>query len=111
MKWQFWEASHFQPACSEFIGKYFFGDDSVDIPAATERFQTLVAVLDGALADRNWLVGDAMTTADVSVASYLCYRETCHYPMDAYANIERWLGAIEAIPAWAEVNPAPAAAA
>ena len=31
MKWQFWEASHFQPACTRFISRYFFGDESVDL--------------------------------------------------------------------------------
>ena len=105
LQWQFWESSHFQPACSRFIAKHVFGDDSVDIPAAEENFRRFAAVLDNALAGRDWLVGEGMTTADVAVASYLCYRDRCAYPMDGYANIARWLGVIEALPAWIEANP------
>ena len=105
MRWQFWETAHWTPACRQFISKHIFGNDDVDIPKAEEEFKTLAGVLDGHLASRKWLVGDAMTNADISVASYLCYREPCHYPMGGFANINRWLDPIEALPAWQAANP------
>ena len=104
MRWQFWEGCHWTPACFKFISKHIFKNDSVDIPKAEEDFKTLAAVLDGHLASRQWLVGDAMTTADVSVAAYLCYRNVCHYPVDGFTHIGRWLDQIEDLPSWQKAN-------
>ncbi len=104
MRWQFWEAAHWTPACSKFISKHIFNNDNVDIPAAEQDFKRFASVLDGHLGSRRWLVGDAMTTADVSVAAILCYRQPCHYPMTEFANIDRWLGRIEELPSWQRAN-------
>ncbi len=100
LRWQFWEACHWTPACAKFISRHLFGDETVDLEAAAQDFHKYASVLDGHLAGRDWLVGGAMTTADVSVAMVLYLREPCQYPMQDYANIARWLGRIEALPAW-----------
>ena len=106
MRWQFWESAHFQPACGQFISKHIFGNDDVDIAKAEEGFKSFGSVLDGHLASKEWLVGESMTTADISVSAYLCYRDACHYPMSDFANIARWLGQIEHEPAWKMANAA-----
>lgn len=108
MQWQFWEASHLQPACEPFISKHFFGRDGVDIDAATEVFTGLAGILDDHLAGRSWLVADTMTTADICVSAYLAYRTPCQYPLEGRANIDAWLARVEAAPAWAVANPPPA---
>lgn len=105
MRWQFWELAHWGPACAKFISKHIFKNDDVDIPAATEEFKRFADVLDGHLSDRQWLVGDEMTTADVSVGAILCYRHPCQYPMSAFENIDRWIGALEKLPSWQTANP------
>ena len=110
MRWQFWEGCHFNPAAGKFIAYHFFGNKSIDLDAAAEDFAPLAAVLDGHLANREWLVGDTMTTADISVAAILCYREMCHIPVTNLTNIERWLGQLEATTSWKSVNMAPEAA-
>lgn len=110
LRWQFWEGCHWTPACSQFISRHLFGNDEVDMAAAEKDFRHFAHVLDGHLAGRDWLVGDAMSTADISVSAILCYRQPCRYPMDGYAHIARWIGAIEATAAWQAVNPARAAA-
>lgn len=104
MRWQFWETAHWTPACSQFISKHIFGNDTIDMTKAEETFKFFGGVLDGHLASREWLVGDKMTTADVSVSAYLCYREPCHYPMSDFAHISRWLGQVEELPAWQMAN-------
>ena len=106
MRWQFWESAHWQPACSQFIAKHIFGNDDIDIAKAEEGFKTLGRVLDGHLASREWLVGDKMTNADISVSAYLCYRAPCHYPMSDFAHINRWLSQIEGESAWKLANAA-----
>lgn len=105
MRWQFWEGCHWTPACSKFISKHFFNDDSIDLDAAETDVRRFAAVLDGHLAGRDWLVGEAMTTADISVAAILCYRAPCQYPLAGFPNIARWIGRIEALDAWQAANP------
>lgn len=106
MRWQFWESAHWSPACSRFISKHLFKNDSIDLKEAEETFRRFAGVLDGHLGGRDWLVGDALTNADISVAAILCYREPCRYPLADFANINRWIGRMEAQPAWQLANAA-----
>jgi glutathione S-transferase len=107
MRWQFWEAAHFAPAAAKFISRHLFGNESIDLDAAADEFGKVAGILDGHLAGRDWLVGDEMTTADISVSAILCYRDACHMPVEGHANILRWLGNVEAGDAWRAVNPTP----
>lgn len=107
MRWQFWEGCHFTPAAGKFIAHHIFGNESIDLEAAGEEFTTLARVLDGHLSGRDWLVGDVMTTADISVSAILCYRGPCRMPVADHHNLLAWLDRIEAIPAWKEVNSQP----
>ena len=104
MRWQFWEIAHFAPAAGKFISRHFFGNEDVDLDAAAEEFGTLARVLESHLADRDWLVGDDMTTADIVVSAILCYRDACHMPVAGYDNVLRWLGNVEDRDAWKAVN-------
>jgi len=106
MRWQFWELAHWAPACSQFISKHLFGNEEVDLAKAEEGFKVVAGVLDEHLASRDWLVGDAMTNADISVAAILAYRAPCQYPMASFANINRWVGQIEELSAWQLANAA-----
>ncbi|WP_323776028.1 glutathione S-transferase family protein [Leisingera sp.] len=110
MRWQFWEGCHWTPVCSKFISRHLFGRADIDIEAAAEDFHKLAKVLNGHLDGRNWLSGELMTAADISVAAILCYREPCRYPVEGYSNILRWMARIERLEAWQTVNPAPQAA-
>ena len=104
MRWQFWESAHWTPACARFISKHLFGNDDVDLDAAEAEFNRFAKVLDGHLASRDWLVGETMTNADISVAAILCYRAPCHYPMGEFANLRDWIARIEELPAWQAAN-------
>ena len=105
VQWQFWEMAHFAPATSAFVAKTFFQRE-IDETAATEALHTVAKVLDGELAKRDWLVGDAISTADICVASTLCYRDYAAMPLDGFKNIDAWMQRLEARPAWAAANPA-----
>jgi len=99
MRWQFWEAAHWTPACTPFILRHVFGDESVDLAAAETEFRRFATVLDDHLAGRDWLSGDTLTTADMSVAPIMCLRAMCHFPMAGFANIEAWAARFEALEA------------
>ncbi len=59
-------------------------------------YQTLDAHLDG----RDWIVGGGPTIADMSCCGYLYYPEQFGFDRAAWPNIDRWLGAIAALPGW-----------
>lgn len=105
MRWQFWEACHWTPALQPFLAYHLFGNKEVDLEAAAVKFREFAAVLDGHLDGRGWLSGEAMTTADIVVAPIMAYSGPCHYPLADFPNISRWFAQIEALQAWAEVNP------
>ncbi len=58
-------------------------------------------VLDAHLADRAWMVGDAITAADLSCCGYLFYPEPFGFDRAAWPHIDRWLGRIADQPGWA----------
>ncbi len=64
------------------------------------RLQAAYGVLDAHLAGRDWIVGDGVTNADFSCCGYLFYPEPFGFERSAWANIDRWLGNIEALPGW-----------
>lgn len=66
----------------------------------TGRARGSLGVLDGHLKGRDWIVGDAMTIADLSCVGYL-YNET-EYGIDMaeYPEVDRWRGGIAALPGW-----------
>ncbi|MGB0505081.1 MAG: glutathione S-transferase family protein [Pikeienuella sp.] len=103
-RWQFWEAAHLNPGCRPFAAKHIFKTEGIDTDAATPEFRKYLSVLDGHLEGRNWLSGDNMTTADVSVSAIFCLRHACHFPMEGFDNVARWLAAIEATDAWKAAN-------
>jgi len=64
------------------------------------RLQTAYAILNGHLDGRDWIVGDAVTVADISCCGYLYYPEPFGFDRAAYPNIDRWLSNIAALPGW-----------
>ncbi|SHH59073.1 glutathione S-transferase family protein [Cognatishimia maritima] len=64
------------------------------------RLQAAYKVLEGHLEGRDWIVGDAITNADISCCGYLFYPEPYGFDRKAWPNIDRWLANIEATPGW-----------
>ena len=64
------------------------------------RLKTAYQVLDGHLAGRDWIVGEGPTNADFSCCGYLFYPESFGFDRGEWANIDRWLGNIEAMDGW-----------
>lgn len=78
----------------------------------TGRMKAALRVIDGQLASRPWLVGDAISCADISCCGYLFYPEPFNFDRADYPNIDAWLGRIAATPGWKhpyDLLPAPTA--
>ncbi len=64
------------------------------------RLKPAYATLDTHLEGRDWIVGDAMTNADLSCCGYLFYPEPFGFERTEWSNIDRWLGNIENAKGW-----------
>ncbi|MDH3263576.1 MAG: glutathione binding-like protein [Paracoccaceae bacterium] len=64
------------------------------------RLQSALKILDGHLAGRDWIVGNAPTIADTACCGYLYYPEPFGFDRKDFPNIARWLENISQLPGW-----------
>ncbi len=64
------------------------------------ELQGLLAILNGRLVGRSWLLGDAFTLADVIVASVITYGTYCGMAVDDHEEVRGWLARFHARPAF-----------
>ena len=112
IRWFSWNAQHFYrhggTLYFENIVKRRFGlgePDAAAVREAQEEFRRYAAVLTEHLEDRQWLVGDAITVADFSVAITLPYADQAAMPLGEFPVVRRWLDRLNAIEAWREPFP------
>jgi len=108
MRWLFWESNHWAQAIGRIVVEKIFHADNPD-QKAIERgladFRVLAGILDGHLAKKDWLSGDAPTVAEFSVGVWLGYTGLCALPLGDFSNVSRWHDRLAALPAWREVTP------
>lgn len=64
------------------------------------RLNSAYIVLNNALENKNWLVGETITIADIANCGYLFYPEPFGFERKKWINIDRWLNNIEETPGW-----------
>ena len=118
IRWFSWDTAHL----SRHAGTLYFqnfvkrrlrlGDpDPAAIEEATGYFKQFAGVLNDHLQGRHYLVGDSLTLADFAVSAFLADAEESRLPLDEFAEVRRWMGRLEEIPAWREPFPAAVSAA
>lgn len=107
IRWLSWGKANFVFACDmvhfELGTKLRFGLGATDAKLLEEgiaRFHEAAAILDGHLAAHEWLANDTLSYADFRMGTFLPYRSVMRLPFDRYPAISRWMGQLEAIPAW-----------
>ncbi len=112
LRWMFWEQSHFMYAAGtvfyQKLLKPLLGQepDEARVEEGVAKFRRHARALDDHLKGREWLVGEAMTLADLAVAAQLTYAKATDLPMDEFPEIQRWYSSIEELPAWKATHPA-----
>ena len=111
-RWQFWDSSHFSPQVGTLafqrVLKPMMGMGEPDVGKVEEalaNFRRFAAVLDKRLAGGKYIVGDAMTIADLTIASSLMYATQADVPLAEFAHIQTWFARISALDAWKKTNP------
>ncbi len=58
------------------------------------------ALVDAALGDRNWLVGDGLSLADIAWMPNVHRFELMDWPMERYPNLAAWHGRVKQLPSY-----------
>ena len=120
-RWLFWESTTWDPACAtivfERVVKALFGPggpDAAEVEKGLKKFTACAAILDAHLKGRAFMCGEALTIADLSLASALTMATPAQLPLADYPNIQAWAARIMELQAWKKtlvMQAAPAAAA
>lgn len=111
-RWQFWDASHFAAHIGtvvfERLVKAMMGmgePNQGKVDEALGNFRRFAAVLNKRLEGKNYVVGNALTVADFTLASGLMYSKQAELPLAEFPNIEAWFGRITELDAWKKTSP------
>lgn len=106
-RWQFWDAAHFSPHIGTLtfqkLIKPMMGmgePEQAKIDEALANLKRFGAVLDQRLAGRRFVVGDALTLADLTLASSLMYARQVDLPLGDMPHVQAWFGRICELDAW-----------
>jgi glutathione S-transferase len=106
-RWQFWDAAHFSPQMGtlgfEIVVKGMMGlgePDATKIQEALGNFRRFAAVLNKRLEGKQYVVGSALTIADLTLASSLMYAKQVEAPLVEFPNLQAWFSRVTALDGW-----------
>ncbi|MBN2628964.1 MAG: glutathione S-transferase family protein [Rhodobacteraceae bacterium] len=104
LRWMFWDNHKLSglAGSTRFLMNFLPADKR---PAEVIAFQqgrlkAAYTVLNDHLASHAWLVGEAITIADLSCCGYLFYPEPFGFDCKDWPHIDAWLERISALPGW-----------
>ncbi len=104
MRWMFWDNHKMssQAGMTRFLMNFLPQDKRpAEVIAFMQgRLKSSFQTLDVHLQGRDWIVGDALTNADMSCCGYLFYPEPFGFDRKDWPQIDRWLSNIENTPGW-----------
>jgi glutathione S-transferase len=110
-RWQFWDAAHFSPQLGtlgfEKVFKAMMGLGEPDvgkIQEALSNFRRFAAVLNKRLEGKQYIVGSALTVADLTIASSLMYAKQAEVPLAEFPNVQAWFSRITGLEGWKKTS-------
>lgn len=104
LRWMFWDNHKMsgQAGALRFLMNFLPEEKRPEQAIAwlSGRVRAALKTLDGALAGRDWLVGEGPTAADLSCCGYLFYPEPFGFERAHWPNVDAWLDRIAALPGW-----------
>ncbi|MEL6662029.1 MAG: glutathione S-transferase family protein [Pseudomonadota bacterium] len=98
MSWLFWEQYSHEPYIAVRISRLHYrgiAEDELD-PDLLAKGRRALGVMEMQLTYTDWLVGDAMTLADVALVAYTRVAHEGGFDMDAFPAVQRWITRVEA---------------
>jgi glutathione S-transferase len=109
-QWSIWAMTELEePVVTALVHRRFLPEGRRDARRADQaaaRAQKPIAVLDGALDGREWLVGDGFGVADLNVASVLFWAPMAGIDLAGTPRVAAWLERCTARPAFARAQAA-----
>lgn len=102
--WMFWEQYNHEPVIAVRQALVSYAHRAADatpqrLADLLDRGHALLQVMEDALADRDWLVGQGPSLADLCLYAYTHSAGTRGgYDMGRFPRIDRWLRRVEALP-------------
>lgn len=110
-QWSVWAISEIEPLQMQIVVQTLFTPEDKRDPKVVERatrgLQRPLKVLDAALADRPWLLGERFTVADLNLASVMQLMKRVGVTVTAHVHVQRWADACRARPALARALARP----
>ena len=107
IRWISWAKENFVKACDivhwERGTKQRYGIGPCDeqmVEEGLRQFHKTAAILENALSNRDWLLGDTVSFADFRMATFLPFNDAARLPLDDYPGIKRWNERLEDMDAW-----------
>jgi glutathione S-transferase len=111
-RWQFWDSSHWSPQTGTLgfqrVFKPMMGmgePDASKVEEALANFRRFAAVLNKRLDGKQYVVGDSLTLADLTLASSLMYAKQADVPLAEFPSVQAWFSRISEMDAWKKTNP------
>lgn len=108
LQWMFWSGEQWRVFATltfdEVLAKRFVGlpADETIVQLAFSKIRAAAAVLDAHLADRQFIVGDRLTLADLDIAGPFSQNERTKIPLNEFPNLVAWQQRLlKTAPAWA----------
>ncbi|MGI3745082.1 MAG: glutathione S-transferase family protein [Janthinobacterium lividum] len=108
LQWMFWSGEQWRVFSTilfnEWAGKTLAGKPPTDavVELAMSNIRNAAMVLDAHLASRKFIVGDALTLADIDIAAPFSQYQRTGAPFNEFPNLMAWQQRLlDTVPAWA----------
>jgi len=105
LRWMFWEQYNHEPNVATlrfwrgWIGEANWSElQRAQFPAKRAAGEAALQLLDEHLAEQDWLVGGALTIADIALYAYTHVAEGGGFSLAHYPAVQAWLKRVEATP-------------
>ncbi|MFN3231817.1 MAG: glutathione S-transferase family protein [Alphaproteobacteria bacterium] len=107
-QWSFWAITELEPNIIALVvrhPKIAMAPPNQEIEdGARDALERPLKVLDAHLADRDWLIADRFTVADLNVSAVMSLSKFIDLDFSNYPNVQDWFGRCLARPAYAAVQ-------
>ena len=108
LQWMFFEQYDHEPAIA--VARFWLAysgrpDDFADrLPERTAAGHRALAAMERHLADRQFLVGDSLTLADIALYAYTHVADEGGFDLEPYPGVRRWLARVAAEPGHVSID-------
>jgi glutathione S-transferase len=111
LRWMFWEQYSHEPNIATL--RFWIGWVGVDnlsqaqrlqVPLKREAGNAALKLMDEHLAAREWLVGDALSLADICLFAYTHVADAGEFDLGIYPNVGAWIERVKAQPRFLTID-------